>query len=89
MNFAERLKRDLVGDQDAPLVYLNNFEVERTWAAGEPKLPGAGISFADATVNRREEMGLLLAESADVVVLKGPIDPPMRGWCAVAYGGTN
>jgi Pre ATP-grasp domain/ATP-grasp domain len=80
MNFAERLKRDLVGDQDARFVYLNNFEVERSWAAGEPKLPGAGISFADATVNRMEEMGALLAESADVVVLKGPIDPRYAGY---------
>jgi D-alanine-D-alanine ligase-like ATP-grasp enzyme len=74
VGFAERLKRDLVQDEKARFVYINNFEVERSWAVGEPKLPGAGISFASATVNRMEEMGVLLAESADIVLLKAPMD---------------
>ncbi|MER5439007.1 carbamoylphosphate synthase large subunit [Streptomyces sp. NPDC002790] len=74
MDFAGRLKRDLVGRADARFVYLNNFEVERSWSVGEPKLPGSGIAFANATVNRMEEMGVLLAEAADVVVLKAPMD---------------
>ncbi|HEY4023714.1 MAG TPA: ATP-grasp domain-containing protein [Pseudonocardiaceae bacterium] len=63
-----------MGDEHARFVYLNNFEVERSWARGEPSLPGAGISFASATVNRMEELGVLLAEPDDVVVLKAPID---------------
>ncbi|MEE1838761.1 ATP-grasp domain-containing protein [Streptomyces sp. NPDC088190] len=74
MGFADRLKRHLVEDENARFIYLNNFEVERSWAAGEPKLPGAGISFASATVNRMEEMGVLLAERADIVLLKLPMD---------------
>ncbi|UED82952.1 ATP-grasp domain-containing protein [Streptomyces profundus] len=74
MKFVERLKKDLTGDAGSRFVFLNNFEVERSWAAGEPKLPGAGISFAGTTVNRMEEMGALLAESGDVVVLKAPMD---------------
>ncbi|WNI18950.1 ATP-grasp domain-containing protein [Actinacidiphila sp. ITFR-21] len=74
MNFVERLKKDLTGDPGARFVFVNNFEVERSWAAGEPKLPGAGIAFAGATVNRMEEMGVLLADEGDVVVLKAPMD---------------
>lgn len=74
MNFATRLKTALVGDQRARFVYLNNFEVERSWAKGEPKLPGAGIAFAATTVNRMEELGVLLAGDDDVVVLKAPVD---------------
>jgi hypothetical protein len=75
MNFATRLKIALVGDERARFVYLNNFEVERSWAKGEPKLPGAGIAFAATTVNRMEELGVLLAGYDDVVVLKAPVDP--------------
>ncbi|MEV0159086.1 hypothetical protein [Nonomuraea fuscirosea] len=74
MDFAGRLKRDLVGRAEARFVYLNNFEVERSWSVGEPKLPGAGIAFAGVTVNRMEEMGVLLAAAEDTVVLKAPMD---------------
>jgi D-alanine-D-alanine ligase-like ATP-grasp enzyme len=74
MNFVERLKKDLTGDEHARFVFVNNFEVERSWAVGEPKLPGAGIAFAGATVNRMEEMGALLADTGDVVVLKAAMD---------------
>ncbi|BBA96695.1 hypothetical protein RVR_2112 [Actinacidiphila reveromycinica] len=80
MNFVERLKRDLTGDPGARFVFVNNFEVERSWAAGEPKLPGAGIAFAGATVNRMEEMGVLLAGEGDVVVLKAPMDERFAGY---------
>lgn len=74
MNFTTRLKTALVGDQRARFVYLNNFEVERGWARGEPTLPGAGVNFAATTVNRMEELGVLLADDEDVVVLKAPVD---------------
>jgi len=72
--FTRRLKSALVGDPDARFVYLNNFEVERAWAEGEPGLPGANLSFAAATVNRIEEVGVLLADDSDFVVLKAPVD---------------
>lgn len=80
LNFVERLKKDLTGDSGSRFVFLNNFEVERSWAVGEPKLPGAGISFAGTTVNRMEEMGALLAEAGDVVVLKAPMDPEFTAY---------
>lgn len=80
MNFVERLKQDLTGDRTARFVFVNNFEVERSWARGEPKLPGAGISFAGTTVNRMEEMGVLLADEGDVVVLKADLDPGFAGY---------
>ena len=80
MNFVERLKQDLTGDRTARFVFVNNFEVERSWARGEPKLPGAGISFAGTTVNRMEEMGVLLADEGDVVVLKADLDPDFAAY---------
>jgi hypothetical protein len=73
--FTGRLKTALVGDPAARFVYLNNFEVERTWGQGEPGLPGTGFSFSAATVNRIEEVGVLLADDLDAVVLKAPVDP--------------
>lgn len=82
MNFTARLKQAIVGDQNARFVYLNNFEVERTWARNEPKLPGAGVTFAGTTVNRMEEMGVLLAGPGDVVVLKAPVDPEYAAYLA-------
>lgn len=80
--FTTRLKAALVGDAQARFVYLNNFEVEREWARGEPRLPGTGLSFASATVNRMEEVGVLLTEEADAVVLKAPVDPGYAAYLA-------
>ena len=82
MSFLARLKADLTGSSTSRFVFVNNFEVERSWAVDEPKLPGAGIAFADATVNRMEEMGVLLADSGDAVVLKAAIDPEFAGYLA-------
>lgn len=73
--FTARLKSALVGDPTARFVYVNNFEVERVWGRDEPGLPGAGLSFSSATVNRIEEVGVLLADEHDVVVLKDAVDP--------------
>lgn len=73
--FTARLKTALVGDPTARFVYLNNFEVERVWGQGEPRLPGTGLSFSSATVNRIEEVGVLLADEHDAVVLKDAVDP--------------
>jgi hypothetical protein len=74
VTFSRRLKQALVGDTDARLVYLSNFEVEREWASGTPRLPGTGVTFTAATVNRMEEMGVFLADDEDVVLLKEPLD---------------
>ena len=78
--FTRRLKTALVGNPDARFVYLNNFEVERAWAEGSPRLPGAGLAFSAATVNRIEEVGVLLADEADAVVLKAPVDAGYRAY---------
>ncbi|MEY9934535.1 hypothetical protein ABH926_009203 [Catenulispora sp. GP43] len=80
--FAARLKSALTGDPHARFVYLNNFEVERVWGRGEPALPGTGLSFSAATVNRIEEVGLALAEAGDVVVLKQAPDPAYAAYLA-------
>ncbi|MFE5729542.1 ATP-grasp domain-containing protein [Streptomyces sp. NPDC056528] len=74
MSFISRLKESVTGDSGAHYVFLGNFEVERIWGADEAKLPGSGLSFSGATVNRMEELGLLLAERGDTVVLKGAVD---------------
>lgn len=73
--FTARLKAALVADPTARFVYLNNFEVERVWGRDEPRLPGSGLSFSSATVNRIEEVGVLLADEHDAVVLKEAVDP--------------
>lgn len=73
--FTNRLKAATVGDPTARFVYLNNFEVERVWGRDEPGLPGAHLSFSSALVNRMEEVGVLLADADDVVVLKSAVDP--------------
>lgn len=80
MTFVSELKEALVADCDARFVFLGNFEVERLWAVGAPRLPGASISFAAATVNRMEELGLLLADRHDVVVLKSVVDADYRSY---------
>jgi hypothetical protein len=80
LTFSQRLKRALVDDTTARFVYLSNFEVEREWAKGEPRLPGADVNFTAATVNRMEEMGVFLADDGDVVLLKEPPDPAYRSY---------
>lgn len=80
--FTARLKSALVGDPTARFVYVNNFEVERVWGRGEPSLPGAGLSFSSATVNRIEEVGVLLADEHDAVVLKEAVDPGYAAYLA-------
>jgi hypothetical protein len=80
LTFSQRLKRALVDDTTARFVYLSNFEVEREWAKGEPRLPGADVNFTAATVNRMEEMGVFLADDGDVVLLKEPLDPAYRSY---------
>lgn len=77
MSVLSALRRALTGAAGTPLLLLGNFEVERRWSSstGACALPGSGVSFAGATVNRMEEMGVLLAEKGDIVLLKEPLDP--------------
>ncbi|ARQ68471.1 ATP-grasp domain-containing protein [Streptomyces marincola] len=74
------LKETLTGDRDATFVWLCNFEVEHSWAAGHPGLPAARGSATAATVQRMEELGALLAEPADHLLLDRPLDAGYRAY---------
>ncbi|MEU5093665.1 ATP-grasp domain-containing protein [Streptomyces sp. NPDC020996] len=76
--FVRRLKAAVTGDPDARFVHLNNFEVERVWGEGEPGLPGAGLSLNSPTVNRMEEVGVLLVDEGDAVILKEAVEPALE-----------
>ncbi len=80
--FTTRLKTAVTDDPAARFVYLSNFEVERCWGQSEPRLPGTGLTFSAAMVNRIEEVGVLLADDGDAVVLKAPLDPAHRSYLA-------
>jgi hypothetical protein len=73
--FTARLKSALVGDPDAPFLYLANAEVEEQWADGEPGLPQPRFDAARRVVNRMDELAVALAGPGDVVALKGRPDP--------------
>lgn len=74
------LKEALTGDRDACFVWLCNFEVERQWAKGWVGLPAARVSATTATVQRMEELGALLAEPGDRLLLDRPLDPEFRAY---------
>ncbi|MFS8098610.1 ATP-grasp domain-containing protein [Lentzea alba] len=82
MRSSDRLKLALVGDLEARFVYLGNFEVERDWAEGRPRLPGANVNFTAATVNRMEELGFFLADAGDALILKEQLAPDYRAYLA-------
>ncbi|WP_035794607.1 preATP grasp domain-containing protein [Kitasatospora mediocidica] len=72
------LKEALTGDRESRLVWLCNFEVENQWARDYPGLPAARVSTTAATVQRMEELGALLAEPSDYLLLDRPLDPGYR-----------
>ncbi|MFF9086030.1 ATP-grasp domain-containing protein [Streptomyces sp. NPDC014991] len=72
------LKEALTGDRDARFVWLCNFEVENQWARDYVGLPAARVSATSATVQRMEELGALLAEPADCLLLDRPLDDGYR-----------
>ncbi|KJK56565.1 ATP-binding protein [Saccharothrix sp. ST-888] len=72
------LKEALTGDRATRLVWLCNFEVENQWARDYPGLPAARVSTTAATVQRMEELGALLAEPADYLLLDRPLDEGYR-----------
>src|SRR3954469_3608370 len=74
-DFNTRLKRAVVGEPDASLVFLGNFEVEEQWARGEHTLPRVSAAGGSAVVNHMDEFALLLAGPDDHVVLKAAPDP--------------
>ncbi|MFI8083057.1 hypothetical protein ACIF6L_19960 [Kitasatospora sp. NPDC086009] len=74
------LKEALTGDREARFVWLCNFEVENQWARGHTGLPAARITTTAATVQRMEELGALLAEPTDHLLLDRPLDPGYRAY---------
>ncbi|MER6385807.1 ATP-grasp domain-containing protein [Streptomyces sp. NPDC001250] len=74
------LKESLTGDRDARFVWLCNFEVERQWARDRVGLPAARVSATTATVQRMEELGALLAEPGDCLLLDRPLDREYRDY---------
>jgi len=74
------LKRALVGDESARLVFICNFEVERQWARGHQGLPAAPFSSAPQIVHRMEELGALLAGPDDFLILFQPLDRGFRDY---------
>lgn len=74
------LKAALTGDRDARFVWLCNFEVENQWARSYTGLPAARGSATAATVQRMEELGALLAEPTDYLLLDRPLDEGYRGY---------
>ncbi|WP_042386371.1 ATP-binding protein [Streptacidiphilus melanogenes] len=73
--FRARLGRAVTGSPVTPLLFLGNFEVENSWAEGEPALPRVGSHAGSAVVNRMDEFALLLGGADDHVVLKAAPDP--------------
>lgn len=81
-DFNSRLKRAVMGDPDASLVFLGNFEVEEKWARGEHTLPRVSAAGGSAVVNHMDEFAVLLAGADDHVVLKAAPDPDYLGYLA-------
>lgn len=73
--FLSSLKRGLLGSPACRLVLVCNFEAEHRWARNHVGLPAPGFSAATEVVTRMEELGLLLAGPADLLILKHPPDP--------------
>jgi Pre ATP-grasp domain/Carbamoyl-phosphate synthase L chain, ATP binding domain len=72
------LKEVLIGDPAAEVVWLCNFEVERHWALGHTSLPTSGASEPGPLVQRMEQLGALLAERGDHILLGCALDPDFR-----------
>ncbi|GAA2786249.1 ATP-grasp domain-containing protein [Saccharopolyspora taberi] len=79
-SYTRRLKEALVGDPDARFVWLCNFEVENEWARNYVGLPAAPLSVTTATVQRMEELGAMLAEPGDHLVLSQGLDAGYRDY---------
>jgi hypothetical protein len=62
ITYTADLKEALTGDRYARFVWLCNFEVENQWARSYVGLPAVRGSATAATVQRMEELGVLLAE---------------------------
>jgi phosphoribosylaminoimidazole carboxylase (NCAIR synthetase) len=78
VNYTANLKKALTGSADTPLVWLCNFEVEKQWARNYRGLPAPPVSATSRIVQRMEELGALLAEPTDWLLVDQPIDRSYR-----------
>jgi hypothetical protein len=78
--YTAELKTALTGDPDACFVWLCNFEVENQWARGHVGLPAARLSATEPTVRRMEQLGALLADPSDHLLLGHPLDREYRAY---------
>lgn len=74
-NYLRALKSAVTGRPDTPLVFVCNFEAETSWAEGHVGLPAVQFSNSSRMVHRMEELGVLLAGAADVLLLGQELDP--------------
>ena len=80
--FTARLRSALLGHDDAPLVFLANFDVEEQWGTGGLRLSGDAFSRGHAVVNRMDELVLPLAGPRDCVLLKDSPSPDYLDYLA-------
>lgn len=78
MSYIAELKQSLTGRPDARFVWLCNFEVENEWAHNYVGLPVPRLSTTTPTVQRMEELGALLAEPIDHLLLGKELDGGYR-----------
>ncbi|MYU20916.1 hypothetical protein [Streptomyces sp. SID8352] len=88
LTYTKDLKEALTKDRDARFVWLCNFEVERRWARSYTGLPAVRGSATTATVQRMEELGALLAEPGDHLLLDRPLDEGYRRYADALGLGT-
>lgn len=72
------LKEMITGRRDAVFVWLCNFEAEAEWGAGYTGLPATRLSVTSRIVQRMEELGALLADPEDYLLLSQPLDRDYR-----------
>jgi hypothetical protein len=80
IGYTADLKQALTGRRDARFIWLCNFEVEDQWARDYVGLPSVKISATTSTVHRMEQLGALLADPADHLLLGRPLDPGYRDY---------
>lgn len=76
--YTAELKQSLAGRPDARFVWLCNFEVENEWAHNYVGLPVPRLSTTTSTVQRMEELGALIAEPIDYLLLGKGLDKEYR-----------
>ncbi|UOE77549.1 ATP-grasp domain-containing protein [Parageobacillus thermoglucosidasius] len=69
-NFTKLLKKSLTGETKVNFIYINNIEVEQYWNQNHMFILNTSLQNTKPIVNRIEEMGLLLAENDDYIVLR-------------------